>query len=287
MVTSISMLILTYLLLTNFLASLIIFISHNTSTFQLTMMVTPLICSSHDPVLLLSHTFLTMNPTSPITNLSHSNFSHTSALQPNDQPSNTAPTTPLMLKISKVTSSLPLSTHNPASNASDLADQFSSTLKSILDIHTPIRSKTVVQRPHTPWINPEILQAKRERSRLERCWRRWKSPFDRMKFRAQCNSVRSLISKAKSSFLSNLLTESSDNPRTLWKTLYTILHRKSSNSLPESPDASSLANTFLDFFKDKIERIRTKFVPSDSPDPFLSPPAPTSKNDQFYSSHSH
>ena len=73
-VTSISMLILTYLLLTNFLASLIICISHSTSTFHFTMMVTPLICSSHDPALLLSHTFLTMNPTSPITNLSHSNI---------------------------------------------------------------------------------------------------------------------------------------------------------------------------------------------------------------------
>ena len=91
----------------------------------------------------------------------------------------------------------------PASNASDLADQFSSTLISILDIHAPIKTKTVVQRPHTPWINPEILQAKRECSLLERCWRRWKSSFDCKKFRAQCNSIRSLISKAKSSFLSN------------------------------------------------------------------------------------
>ena len=116
-----------------------------------------------------------------------------------------------------------------------------------------------------------------EHSRLERCWRRWKSPFDRMKFRAQCNSVRSLISKAKSSFLSNLVTESSANPRTLWKTLNTILHRNPSNSLPESPDASSLANTYLDFFKDKIDRIRTKFLPSHSHDPFLFPPAPPPK----------
>ena len=98
-----------------------------------------------------------------------------------------------------------------------------------------------------------------------------------MKFRSQCNSVRSLISKAKSSFLSNLVTESSANPRTLWKTLNTILHRNPSNSLPESPDASSLANTFLDFFKDKIERIRTKFLPSDSLDSFLFPPAPPPK----------
>ena len=144
-----------------------------------------------------------------------------------------------------------------------------------------IIESSVVQRPHTPWINPEILQAKRERSRLERCWRRWKSPFDRKKFRAQCNSVRSLISKAKSSFLSNLVTESSTNPRTLWKTLNTILHRNPSNSFPESPDASSLANTFLDFFKDKIDRIRTKFLPSHSPDPFLFPPAPPPKMINF------
>ena len=231
------------------------------------------IFSSLDPALLSSHIFLNTNPTSLITNHSHSNFSLTSVLQLNEQPSNTAPTIPLMLTISKVTFLLPPLYTKPASNASDLADQFSSTLRSILDIHAPIKTKTVVQRPHTPWINPEILQAKRERSRLERCWRRWKSPFDRKKFRAQCNSVRSLISKAKSSFLSNLVTESSTNPRTLWKTLNTILHRNPSNSLPESPDTSSLANTFLDFFKDKIDRIRTKFLPSHSPDPFLFPPA--------------
>ena len=132
----------------------------------------------------------------------------------------------------------------PASNASDLADHFSSTLRSILDIHAPIKTKTVVQRPHTPWINPEILQAKREAVDLSDVGVAGSPPFDRKKFRAQCNSVRSLISKAKSSFLSNLLTESSTNPRTLWKTLNTILHRNPSNLFPESPDASTLANTF-------------------------------------------
>ena len=52
-------------------------------------------------------------------------------------------------------------------------------------------------------------------------------------------------------------------------------------AFPESPDASSLANTFLDFFKDKIDRIRTKFLPSHSPDPFLFPPAPPPKMINF------
>ena len=68
--------------------------------------------SSHDPALLLSHTFLNTNHTSLITNLSLSNSSHTSVLQPNEQPSNTAPTIPLMLTTSKVTFSLPLSTQS-------------------------------------------------------------------------------------------------------------------------------------------------------------------------------
>ena len=49
----------------------------------------------------------------------------------------------------------------------------------------------------------------------------------------------------------------------------------------QTPQGSSLANTFLDFFKDKIDRIRTKFLPSHSPDPFLFPPAPPPKMINF------
>ena len=62
--------------------------------------------------------------------------------------------------------------------------------------------------------------------------------------------------------------------RTLWKTLNSILHRNPSNSSPDTPDTESLANSFLQFFSDKIERIRSKFSPSDSPDPFLFPIVP-------------
>ena len=121
---------------------------------------------------------------------------------------------------------------------------------------------------------PKFLRLNGREVDSERSWRRWKSPFDRKKFRAQCNFVRSLISKAKSNFLTNLVTESSSNPRTLWKTLNSILHRNPSNSSPDTPDTESLANSFLQFFSDKIERIRSKFSPSDSPDPFLFPIVP-------------
>ena len=88
---------------------------------------------------------------------------------------------------------------------------------------------------HHGLIIPKFLWLNERRSRLERSWCRWKSPFDRKKFRAQCNFVRSLISKAKSNILTNLVTESSSNPRTLWKTSNSILHRNPSNSIEFIP----------------------------------------------------
>ena len=55
------------------------------------------------------------------------------------------------------------------------------------------------------------------------------------------------------------------------ETLDSILHRNPFNSSPDTPDTQSLANSFLQFFSDKIERIHSKFSPSDSLDPSLFP----------------
>ena len=47
---------------------------------------------------------------------------------------------------------------NPASNASDLADQLSSTLKSILDIHAPIKSKLLSKDPTPHGLIPKFYK---------------------------------------------------------------------------------------------------------------------------------
>ena len=117
--------------------------------------------------------------------------------------------------------------------------------------------------------------------RHERYWGRWESLFDYKKSRAHCNLVRSLISKAKSSFSCNI--ESSANPRTLWKTLNTILHR----DLSQKSSSSKISRCILPcqhipwLFKHKIRCIRTKFSPSHSRDPFLFPLAPNPKPINF------
>ena len=129
------------------------------------MIFTPLIFSSHDLALLLS-------PFSPWILPVRSKIFHIQFLPTHIRPTTQRATIQYRpyntIDVDNFKSDIltsPLYTNlmpNNASNASDLADQFSSTLKFILDIDVPIRSETVVQRTHTPWINPEILQAKRE-----------------------------------------------------------------------------------------------------------------------------
>ena len=53
-----------------------------------------------------------------------------------------------------------------------------------------------------------------------------------------------------------------------------VLRRGPSGSSPDTPDTGSLAGSFLQFFSDRIERIRSGFSPSDSPGPFLFPIVP-------------
>ena len=85
------------------------------------------------------------------------------------------------------------------------------------------------------------------------------SPFDRMKFRAKCNSAGSLTSKAKSSFCPILFL---NHLPILAHSR--ILHQNPLNSIPEFPDASSFANTFIFpmSFKQALSKIFVKVVAS-------------------------
>ena len=77
--------------------------------------------------------------------------------------------------------------------------------------------------------------------------------------------IRYLISKAKSNFHTNLAS----NPRTIWKTLNSILHRNPPNS--DTPDTYRLPILPFNFSMTRLNAsvLVTTFSPSDSPDHFL------------------
>ena len=134
--------------------------------------------------------------TSPITNLSHLNFTHTHALQLNEQPYNTAPTKPLHVDNFKSrTSSLPLSTQTQHPMHPTWQINFPPPSGSILDIGCPNQIQNCCPKtPHTILI-PKFSKPSVNVVDCERCWRRMEVslwPHDYSELNAY--SVRSLIS---------------------------------------------------------------------------------------------
>ena len=68
-----------------------------------------------------------------------------------------------------------------------------------------------------------------------------------------------MMTKAKSKYLGDAISENSDKPRRLWNSINTILHRIPPPALPDFTSVKSLCDNFSKYFVDKIETIRSKF----------------------------
>ena len=67
------------------------------------------------------------------------------------------------------------------------------------------------------------------------------------------------MTKAKSKYLADVISENLDNPRRLWSSMNYILHRILPPALPEFTSVKSLCDLFSKYFVDKIETIRSKY----------------------------
>ena len=164
---------------------------------------------------------------------------------------------------------------NPGKNSTDLHNQYHNTLTSLLDKHAPERTISCSSKPSTPWISPQILEAKRKRRQLERRWRRTRLTIDRSRYNAQVHFCNRLHTKAKNQWYSDLIDENQSNPKKLWNAIGTILHRTTSSVLPDCSTVQALANSFSEFFSDKISRIMLNFNSVNSIDETKPPKTPT------------
>ena len=149
----------------------------------------------------------------------------------------------------------------------DLIIQYNDILSSILDIHAPVRTKTVTLRPAAAWYSVEINSLKKHRRRFERRWRRTKLPADRQLFIDQCRAVNGLLCSSKKSYYTSLINDNQSDYKLLFKTIDNLLDRKCETPYPPCNSPSELANKFVEFFSDKITKIR---VDLDAAAPFLS-----------------
>lgn len=147
---------------------------------------------------------------------------------------------------------------NPNTTPDGLYQQYHDTLSSLLDKHAPLQSRRLKKRPGVPH-NSKIIQAKKDKRRLERKWRQCKSPYNRSRFRQQINYCNNLLRAEKYKLYSDKISASSNDPKKLWKEINHILHKSPEPTLPNHDSLSSLVEMFSTYFIDKIDNIRAQF----------------------------
>ena len=165
---------------------------------------------------------------------------------------------------------------NPKTNSIDLYDQYHKTLSSLLDLHAPIKKINCSERPLHPWMTPEVREAKQNKRRLERKWRKCKDAWSRRKFSEAVHYCNRVMSRAKNLWYTDLIDQNKNNPKKLWKSINQVLHRKKTTALPDFTSLHKLANSLGNFFKDKISRIMSTFTLNSNfceVNPSISPPS--------------
>ncbi|XP_068750956.1 uncharacterized protein [Montipora capricornis] len=139
----------------------------------------------------------------------------------------------------------------------DLVYENNTTLKSLLDSHAPLKTKTFTLHPTALWYTEELRSEKKKRSALERRWRSSKRECDYSRFKEQCLRVNALVKKTKVDYYSGIIQESSNNPRTLFSAVNKLLHKGVPAEYPSgSASDGDLANKFIAFFGENITVLR-------------------------------
>ena len=153
-----------------------------------------------------------------------------------------------------------LANYDKFESVSALIDCYESTLSRLLEQHAPIKKRVVTLRPAAPWYNDHIRMEKAKRRKLERIWRKNKLTINREMFVEQCKCVNRLIADSRMKFYADTIQDNSSNPRVLFSTFVKLLHLKATPKLPSHENAIDLANTFAEFFENKVRSLRDNML---------------------------
>ena len=156
---------------------------------------------------------------------------------------------------------------DPPSEPVKLVDCYNTTLAGLLDRRALLKTKTVTVRPQVPWYSEEIREAKRARRRAERKWRTTRSVADFVSFKRHKNNVTHLLKEGKSAFLTDFISQNSDNQGKLFRAVKNLLVKTKSLCFSDYTDKSALANDIGKYFVQKISRLREEldqgYAPND------------------------
>ena len=116
-------------------------------------------------------------------------------------------------------------------------------------------------RADKPWYTVELSAEKRLRRKCEKKYKNTQLESDKLLLKEKRNKYNNLLNSTKKDYIKNK-TENAQFSKDLYKICDKLLNREQRSVLPSHDCATSLANTSADYFKDKIELIRSNLEES-------------------------
>ena len=116
-----------------------------------------------------------------------------------------------------------LTVNDHSESASDLLNRYNVHLTSVLDKHAPKKEKSVVVRPLQPWFTDELHQAKNERRKAERLWRRTGLTVHKEIYRAEKCKYNTLLLDSKATYFNERITECGNDSKAISKIIDDLL----------------------------------------------------------------
>lgn len=147
-----------------------------------------------------------------------------------------------------------VSSHENATVDVDLlCNSYNEVVTQVMDSQAPLIEITPKQGKRKSWYNDSIHEARKMRRRLERKYKKTGLTVHLEMLRAQQGEVVRLIDQAKTIYFRNRLDNT--DMHTTFKTVKSILHPQV-KSLPAGDSNMDISNTFVKYFRDKVEEIR-------------------------------
>ena len=138
-----------------------------------------------------------------------------------------------------------------------MVKNYNSVISDLLDKHAPIKTKEIKVVTTAPWFDEEYISLRKRRRKAEKKFRKSQSQNDKNEFINLRKQTTGVAKNKKQSYVTKKLSEGSS------KTLYSVVNNLIDNNkevvLPSANSDKELADSFLQFFKQKIEKIRAKF----------------------------
>ena len=148
---------------------------------------------------------------------------------------------------------------NTDNNFFDMLNNFNNLCKICVDKHVETKEITINKNVKPKWVDSEFREARAQRRKLYKRWKRTKTAIDRSNFEHARKRTQDMSIDKRSKFYATAIDNCNNSHKELFQISKNLLDKSNSTVLPLYESPTCMANKFNNYFISKIENIRSSF----------------------------